>query len=319
MTLSKDIILALQQLDGFGNKTIFKIAKQTKMPICDFGQLCDLWKSLKRKKFEAISKEDLEIAYETGQEIISRSRQNEIGIMSYFEDCFPQKLRKCTDETGKIDPPIILYYRGNKKILEKPGVAIIGTRMPTSSGLLAGKYFASEFAKRGYNIISGLAIGCDTTGHQGALEIGGTTTAFLANGLDWAVIYPKENLELAKRIVTNGGLLLSEYPIGQNCGRYSLVARDRLQAGLSYATIVIQTGIKGGTMHAVNATVNAGKPLFVVEYKDSSVSTHEKVQGNKWLIQEKNAYSLRSDSVNEAIQIIERAIKTSNKQTSLFD
>ena len=66
-----------------------------------------------------------------------------------------------------------------------PGIAIIGTREPTEAGTQAGIYFAEKFAEQGFNIVSGLAIGCDTTGHQGALNVKGTTTAFQANGLDW--------------------------------------------------------------------------------------------------------------------------------------
>lgn len=150
--------------------------------------------------------------------------------------------------------------------------------------------------------------------------MGGATTAFLANGLDWASIYPKENLNLAKDIVTKGGLLLSEYPIGQTCGKYSLVARDRLQAGLSYATIVIQTGERGGTMHAVNATINSKKPLFAVEYKTYEDTKHDKVQGNIELIKDGKAHPLRSTAIDEAIRFIENAYKVPKrevKQTTL--
>ena len=202
-----------------------------------------------------------------------------------------------------------------------PGVAVIGTREPTHNGIKAGEFFAGEFAKKGYNIVSGLAIGCDTTGHKGALEVNGVTTAFLANGLDWESIYPKENLKLAQDIVRNGGLLLSEYPIGQSCGRYGLVARDRLQAGLSKATIVVQTGEKGGTMHAVNATIASNKPLFVVEYKHPSDYNHEKVQGNVYLQQNKGAFPLRSSEIENAVSIIEGESdnKLSFPQPSLFD
>ncbi len=197
-----------------------------------------------------------------------------------------------------------MYYRGDISILKKPGIAIIGTREPTPNGIKAGEFFSAEFAKRGFNIVSGLAIGCDTTGHRGALIAKGATTAFLANGLDWDSIYPKENLSLAKDIVGNGGLLLSEYAIGQNCGRYGLVARDRLQAGLSLATIVIQTGVKGGTMHAVNATLASKKPLFAVAYNSDYDTNHDKVQGNNMLIKNKAAYPLRSTEIDNAITII---------------
>lgn len=315
MALATEMILTLQQLNGIGNKTILKIADSVKTSIQGIEQLCQFWKTLKGKKLESIDTEDLESAYEKALYILSKCKKEEVEIISYYENDFPEILRHCKNEEGKLDPPILLYYRGNIKALECPGIAVIGTREPTPNGEKAGKYFSGELAKRGFNIVSGLAVGCDTTGHIGALEVGGITTAFLANGLDWDSIYPKENLELAKEIVNKGGLLLSEYPVGQPCGRYGLVARDRLQAGLSYATIVVQTGEKGGTMHAVNATINSGKLLFAVEYKKNEDITHSKVQGNIKLINEKKAYPLRSDSIDETVLMI-KTVQDRNRQPS---
>lgn len=304
MALSTELILTLQQLDGIGNKTIFKIADTVNKTVLGIEELCQFWKTLKGKKLESIDTEKLEKAYEKALHILSECKKEDVGIISYYENDYPEILRHCKNEDGRLDPPILLYYRGNIKALEHPGIAVIGTREPTLNGEKAGIFFSGEFAKRGYNIVSGLAIGCDTTGHQGALAVGGITTAFLANGLDWDSIYPKENLELAKEIVNKGGLLLSEYPVGQSCGRYGLVARDRLQAGLSYATVVVQTGEKGGTMHAVNATIKSGKPLFAVEYKKNEDRTHSKVQGNIKLISEQKAHPLRSDCIDEAVVLI---------------
>lgn len=320
MALATEMILTLQQLNGIGNKTILKIADSVKTSIQGIEQLCQFWKTLKGKKLESIDTEDLESAYEKALYILSKCKKEEVEIISYYENDFPEILRHCKNEEGKLDPPILLYYRGNIKALEHPGIAVIGTREPTPNGEKAGKYFSGELAKRGFNIVSGLAIGCDTTGHIGALEVGGITTAFLANGLDWDSIYPKENLELAKEIVNKGGLLLSEYPVGQPCGRYGLVARDRLQAGLSYATIVVQTGEKGGTMHAVNATINSGKLLFAVEYKKNEDITHSKVQGNIKLINEQKARPLRSDCIDGVIDLIkvEQDITKMPYQQSLF-
>ena len=99
------------------------------------------------------------------------------------------------------------------------------------------------------------------------------------------------------------------YPIGQTCNRYSLVARDRLQAGLSYATIAIQTGIKGGTMHAVRTTLEAHKPLFMVKFKSAEDNNHEKVQGNNQLISEGKAFPLGSETLTEAIERARESIK----------
>jgi DNA processing protein len=216
---------------------------------------------------------------------------------------------------------LILFYRGNIKVLQMPGIAIIGTREPTEAGTQAGIYFAEKFAEQGFNIVSGLAIGCDTTGHQGALNVKGATTAFLANGLDWESIYPKENLELAKNIVESGGLLLSEYPVGQRGNRYTLVERDRLQAGLSYATIVIQTGLRGGTMHAVNATLKARKPLFMIKYKNMDGQVGGKAEGNKKFLEEGKAHALTSGSFEDALAVIRESVEKNNKpkiKDSLF-
>ena len=307
MTLSSEFLLTLQQLNGIGNKTIFKIVSQISFPIKTIDELCEFWTTLKGKKLQDISSEDIYEANKTARRIIAKAEEHDVGIISFYNPKYPDILRNCVSEDGKLDPPLILYYRGNLSVLHNPGVAVIGTREPTPNGVKAGEYFASEFARRGYNIVSGLAIGCDTSGHRGALNANGATTAFLANGLDWDSIYPKENLALAKEIVANGGLLLSEYAIGQNCGRYGLVARDRLQAGLAYATIVIQTGIEGGTMHAVNATIASHKPLFAVVFNSPQDISHEKVKGNRFLIEKEGAFPLRSKEIDDAFNIIANA------------
>lgn len=323
MPIPSEIILTLKMLKGIGNKTILKIAQQAKGNINNIDELICFWATLKGKNFEKVTAEDLVAAHRSAIRIITKSAEHGVGIFTYFDDCYPAILKQCTDETGKLDPPILLYYRGNIDALNLPSIAVIGTREPIENGTKAGLYFSEQFAAKGYNIVSGLAIGCDTTGHKGALQAGGITTAFLANGLDWDSIYPKENLELAKQIVANNGLLLSEYPIGQNCGTYGLVARDRLQAGLSLATVVIQTGISGGTMHAVNATLASKKPLFAVKYNSATDNEHEKVQGNAFLIKEKGAYPLQSTSFDSAIETINasrvREPLSQITQKSLFD
>lgn len=319
MGLNTEYIITLQKLSGIGNKTIFKIANKVVGEINSLIELCDLCKKFDgNKTVQAISAEELEQANEEALRIIERSQHEGIGIISYFELDYPETLRYCTDEKGKLDPPILVYFRGNINAINKPSIAIIGTREPTPNGRQAALYFAGEFATRGYNIVSGLAIGCDTIGHEGALKVGGITTALLANGLDWESIYPKENLELAKQIVNNGGLLLSEYEIGQKCVKYGLVGRDRLQSGLSLATIVIQTDIDGGTMHAVNATIASGKPLFVVDYKQPEDFSHDKVRGNLYLAEKGDAILLHSGEIDATIEKIVKKPQITDKKT-LFD
>ena len=316
MALSKEMILTLQQLKGIGNKTIFKICESENSSISDIDELYDILKKQKGKKFENLVKDNIIEANGYAKRIIVKSEEANIGLISYYDAGYPDILKRTIDEEGKLDPPLLLWYRGDISIIGMPAIAVIGTREATSEGISGGTYIAGEFAKRGFNIVSGLAIGCDTCGHRGALKVGGKTTAFLANGLDHDSIYPSENRELAEEIINKGGLLLSEYPIGQTVNRYSLVARDRLQAGLSLATLVIQTGIKGGTMHAATTTLKAGKPLFAMKFKNESTNNHEKCLGNALLVEEGAKYISGNDNIADICKLImsRKALKT-----SLFD
>lgn len=299
MALSKELILTLQQLKGIGNKTIFKICESEKSSISNVDDVYDVLKKQRGKKFENLVKDDIVEANGYAKRIIEKSEEANIGLISYYDAGYPDILKHTIDEEGRLDPPLLLWYRGDISIIGLPAIAVIGTREATPEGISGGTYIASEFAKQGFNIVSGLAIGCDTCGHRGALNVGGKTTAFLANGLDHDSIYPSENQELAEEIVNKGGLLLSEYSIGQTVNRYSLVARDRLQAGLSLATLVIQTGIKGGTMHAATTTLKAEKLLYTMKFKDESTNNHEKCLGNAQLVKQGAKFISGKDNIME--------------------
>lgn len=320
--LKKEFILTLLLHDNIGNSRVLNLVKDIGQ-IDSIDDLYQLIASQKAEYWKNITLKGLHTTYEIAKEIIRKSEEFGIGVMGYFDDCFPKSLRECMvpGEVGKppkLSPSILLYYRGNLDALKMPGVAIIGTREPTKEGIQAAEFLGKEFAKQNFNVISGLAIGCDTSAHEGALLGGGVTTAFLANGLDWDSIYPAKNLELAKRIVDTGGLLLSEYSIGESPKRYQLVARDRLQAGLASGTIVVQTGIEGGTMHAVNATLAAGKPLYAVEYSSAEIRSEEKTQGNIHLIETGKARPIGSKNINTVAEaLLAEAPPTNHKDCAI--
>lgn len=316
MALSAEHILTLQQLSGIGAKTIFKVAEQVINPISSVEELCAFWNTLKGKKLEAIGANDIIEANNSAKRIIAASANASIGLVGYYDESFPDILRHTINEEGKEEPPLLLWYRGDLSVTNLPGLAVIGTREPTPEGIAGGTFLSEEFAKRGFNIVSGLAVGCDTCGHKGALNVGGKTTAFLANGLDHDSIYPEENRDLAEEIVAKGGLLLSEYPIGQSVNRYALVARDRLQAALSLATLVVQTGVKGGTMHAANTTLKAKKALYTTKFKNEETNLHEKCLGNAFLVKQGAKYICGSDNLD---QISESIKNWKPLQSSLFD
>ena len=289
MKLSKEYIIALQCLKGFGPIKIYSVGSYVRDNAISINSPEDLHSLLmemhgiKRSKITSIpSKGEISFCLNKADQILDASDSLGIKASGFFDDDFPEMLRHTKNEEGKDDYPVLIYYKGDLSIASLPGFAVIGTREATVEGVKAGEFFAGEFAKKGFNIVSGLAIGCDAAGHRGALSKGGITTAFLAHGLD--TVYPQENTKLAQDIVDSGGLLMSEYPIGTQFSRYSFVARDRLQAALSQATLVIQTGVHGGTMHAAMATLHSDKPLYCVYYKDERLRYNDKVRGNEYLV-----------------------------------
>lgn len=328
MALSTPQILTLLSLKGIGNKKVevlFRISEEQRLSfyssdeLLDFLNYCIVNKLLPRVN-TPFEPNDFDRAFKSAEYTINRSLDLGITTISVADSCFPIRLKKIVDSKGKSISPMVLYVKGSIESLNAPhAVAIIGTREPSSNGINTGLFFSKKFAQAGFNIVSGLALGCDTTAHKGALSVNGITTAFIASGLDQP-IYPKENSSLADEILSNGGAIVSEYKIGEPILPQRFVERDRLQSGLACATIAIQTGIKGGTLHAVNSTLDNGKPLYMVEYKGTELNL-DKVQGNIQFLNSGKALPLRSDNVDV---IIDKLLCNSNsfssiKQPSLFD
>lgn len=333
MALSHLQILALKSFSGIGNKSVFKVADNFVDSPSDI-EVISLIKKLGLKKKDSdgqkvlITSDDFTHALVKAQKVISDSASLGINVVSYFDKAFPQSLRETKSENGKrVDAPPLLFYKGDLSILKMPSVAIIGTRDCAPGARKAGLFLAKSFAQRGFSIVSGLAIGCDTAAHEGTLAAkNGKTIAFLAHGLD--TIYPKQNLALAEDILQQGGLLLSEYEIGTKVSRFSLVARDRLQAGLANATLVIQTGIDGGTMHAACATANANKPLYVVKFSDHETNSLPNTEGNHLLVKDYGAMYLAAspdrvkfekelDQIGEKIRN-HKLLKNANSEPTLL-
>lgn len=158
-------------------------------------------------------------------------------------------------------PPPLLYLKGNSALLkERRAVAVVGTRQPSTYGATAARTLSRELAGRGFSIVSGLARGVDSEGHLGALEGKGRTVAILGNGL--GRIYPSENAGLAERILAEGGALLSERPFDASVEPRYLIARNRLQSGLSLAVLVIETALSGGTPHTARFALEQGRPIW---------------------------------------------------------
>jgi DNA processing protein len=157
-------------------------------------------------------------------------------------------------------PPKVLWVRG--ALPPVGAVAIVGTRHPTRFGRSVAHAAACSAVAAGLAVISGLAAGIDTVAHESALAAGGRTWAVLGSGVD--VPTPVSNAVLAEEIVASGGGLLAEVPPGTPVGRRHLVARDRIQSGLSLAVVICQCEISSGAMHTARFAAIQGRLLVVV-------------------------------------------------------
>lgn len=191
--------------------------------------------------------------------------KSEILALFLGNEDYPKELLKIQN------PPLVIYYVGDKSLLNKPSIAIVGTRKPTNYGREVTRLFACELSKAGLVTVSGLAYGLDMEVAISTLEVKGKTIAVLGGGLD--KIYPEQNTNLARDIVKNGGLLISLYPPKRRPTKYSFVERNAIISGLSLGTVIIEAGESSGTLNTANHTIEQGKELFVVPANITSLSS----------------------------------------------
>lgn len=157
-------------------------------------------------------------------------------------------------------PPKIIYCLSN--IPDLPMVAIVGTRKPSIYGEQTTYRLAYELASAGICIVSGLAYGIDAIAHKAALEAEGKVVAVLGTPLD--TIYPASNRNLAKRILSNNGAIISEYAVGSKTQRFNFPARNRIIAGLSIATIITEADAKSGSLITANFAINNDRLVMAI-------------------------------------------------------
>ena len=191
--------------------------------------------------------------------------KNNIDIISIQDKDYPSLLKEI------YDPPICLYIRGNKKILNNESIAIIGCRDASDYGLNVANEFAYNLSKQNINIISGLARGIDSEAHLGAVRANQKTIAVLGNGLD--IIYPKENINLVQNILNSGGAIISEYPLGTKPKKENFPARNRIISGMSKGLLVVEAKEKSGTLITVDFALEQGRDVFVIPGNINSINS----------------------------------------------
>jgi DNA processing protein len=189
---------------------------------------------------------------EADREWIARER---VGLLDALDPRYPPLLAQLSCA------PALLFVRGEIEALRLPQLAIVGTRSPTEPGRRTARQFAAALAHAGLAITSGLALGIDAAGHEGALSAGGRTVAVLGSGLDR--IYPARHGLLAARIAVCGALI-SEFPRATEPVRNNFPQRNRLMSGLSLGTLVVEAARESGSLITAHFALEQGREVFAI-------------------------------------------------------
>ena len=290
------LILTLLNLPRVSRKTIINLLKNIDIKSLTLDNLLEILNEANGVyiRIPRIDKESLNTAHKKANEILLKSKNENINIITILDDDFPNKLKAIDD------PPVILFYKGNKEcILSCKSVAIIGTRTPTPQGQIIAEKLGKEFGKEQFVVVSGLAKGCDELAHLGCVEAKGKSIAVLPCGLD--KVYPASNKPLAKSILDNDGALVSEYPIGHRPFKGSFIERDRLQSALSTCVIVVETNVVGGTMHTVEFTLKQKRLLACYNHEEKFLE-NKQTFGNQKLIKDNVALGIYSKNDIEVVK-----------------
>src|SRR2546422_4059339 len=176
-------------------------------------------------------------------------------IVTQEDENYPDLLREI------YDPPMVLYVKGQLTRKDKNAVAMVGSRQTTHYGLESARKLAYQLGYVGVTVVSGGARGIDTAAHQGALSAKGRTVAILGTGIN--IVFPPENAELFERIAAHGAVL-TQFPFNRKADKQSFPIRNRIVAGMTLGTVVVEANLTSGALITANFTVEYGRQVFAV-------------------------------------------------------
>lgn len=273
---------ALNKINGLG-------PQKMKILLDFFGDSQKIWEA----DFESLEKSGIgrniseKITFERkkinpDEEWEKLSKEN-IRIIDFKNPFYPPLLKEIPSA------PYILYVKSNLEISElfkSPMIAIVGSRKMSSYGKQVAYSFSRELALAGISVVSGMALGIDAEAHLGALEAGGKTIAVLGSGLDDKNIGPKTNFNLSRKII-NSGALISDFPVGTESLPAFFPARNRLMAGLSLGTLVVEAAVSSGSLITANLALEFNREVFSVPgsiFSPSSEGTNELIKSGAKLV-----------------------------------
>jgi len=195
-------------------------------------------------------------------------------IIAYDDPNYPLKLKQI------FDPPLVLFTKGNPTILNHLQIAIVGSRNASVQGLEAAYLFANELSSQGIVITSGLALGVDAFAHKGVVENQCATVAVIATGID--IIYPARHKLLAKKIIANGGVIISEFLPNTPPKAGHFPKRNRIISGLSEGVVIIEAAMKSGSLITARCALEQNREVFALPGNINN----PQVKGCHWLIKQ---------------------------------
>ncbi|MCS6895514.1 MAG: DNA-processing protein DprA [Bacteroidia bacterium] len=244
-------LITLLQIDGLGGRQVRRLRQL-------WGALQAIWDVSSAKPMPSLLQKhlsNLSIYRKKAENILHLCDKLRIQVIPYYERDFPPLLEEVSS------PPALLYKKGEHSLMGQPLVAVVGTRKPTAYGLRVTEVFVEALVDAGVGIVSGLAYGIDAKAHQVALAKRGKTIAVLAHGLER--IYPPAHRRLAEAILAEGAWV-SEYPPGSKLHPLNFPHRNRILAGLSHITLVVESRLKGGALFTARAAFEANRPVFAI-------------------------------------------------------
>jgi len=203
-------------------------------------------------------------------------------------------------------PPLGLFVKGDVSVLDQVQVGLVGTRSPSHYGQTMTEYFASELANAGVTVTSGMAIGIDGIAHKSCLQSGGQTIAVLGSGFRY--IYPKRHYQLCEQIAQQGAVI-SEFMSYIPPAQYNFPKRNRIIAGLSNGTLVVEAAIKSGSLITAKFALEEGRDVFAVPGN----ALNPLSEGSHYLLQQGAKLVTKIDDIVEEYFDIQHSVTTKQK------
>lgn len=195
--------------------------------------------------------------FDTAETELRRVKEFGGDVLILDDGSYPALLREIDD------PPPVLYVKGDwQACFEQPGVGVIGSRMCSTYGENASEMLSRDLASRGVTVVSGLARGIDTAAHRGAIRGQGRTVGVMGTGID--TVYPKENTNLAREILSSGGCLVTQFPLGTPPLKDNFPYRNRIISGLSLGVLIVEASERSGSLITARLAMEQNREIMAV-------------------------------------------------------